>query len=192
LLITVPPDPDALFIGTQNPKPGVRETERARAYVASSPDLVNPRLLSGSVGSPAASGRRPVHLQLPPAAAPPLSPNPERLAWHSLHSLLLLLWRPSPTAQAANSEISRTERTTCRLGAAPPVPTAAVESYRGRPRRESADDGMARLNGEAKRRMCAKTEKTSPLAPALAREMRLGSGVGSTHGLASGYTAACA
>ena len=139
--------------------------------------MVNPRLLSGSAGSPAASGRRPVHLQLPPATAPPLSPNPEPLAQHSLHSLLLR--RPCPTAQAANSEISRTERTqrtTCRLGAAPAAPTAAVESYRGRTRRGSADDAMARRNGEVKRRTCAKTEKASPLAPALAREMRLGSG----------------
>ena len=151
-----------------------KQRERARAYVASSPNLVNPRLLSGSAGSPAASGRRPVHLQLPPATAPPLSPNPEPLAQHSLHSLLLLLRRPFSTAQAANSEISRTERTTCSLGAAPPAPTAAVESYRGRTRRGSVDDAMARRNGEVKRRMCAKTEKASPLAPALAREMSLG------------------
>jgi hypothetical protein len=66
------------------------------------PNLVNPRLLSGSAGSPAASGRRPVHLQLPPAAARTQSPKPEPLVQHSLHLNSLLLLRRSLSDRASS------------------------------------------------------------------------------------------
>lgn len=108
-LITVHPDPDPLFTGAQHPTQRARERERASAYVASPPGLVNPRLLAGRTGSPAAAGRRPVHPQPPSTCYP--STELQTLARRSPHTAPSSSAPFTRTQQSADPEISRTART---------------------------------------------------------------------------------